>query len=222
MKEKLSLVAEAYHALKQNIITGAYAPEQVLYETDLAKELGMSRQPVHQAIHQLYEEGWFSSVTRRNIRVQGICLDDIQELYCIRKVLERSALQEIFETGCFWQASFRLEECLLHMQENERDTVGFHQWHYEFYARLLNAFASPKLEKFYIHSGMEQILRLNLLLADADQPEHFRQILIDSRELVRLIRENQAQAAESLYLRMWQAGRQRLEQQLAQHGEKNA
>lgn len=214
-EEKTSLAESAYERIKEKIICGKYAPEQLLYETELAIELGMSRQPVHQAVQRLFEEGWFSSIARRNIRVQGICLDNIEELYCIRKVLERSALHEIFEKGIYWKASFQLEECLLHMQENCDDQLAFRKWHYEFYARMLKAFSSPMLEKLYVQAGMEHILRINLIINGNSNDTHFSEIIAETAQLIAAIRGNRAEEADDLYLNMWEKGKKRLGEQLS-------
>src|ERR1700685_3692051 len=47
-----------YEALVELIVAGPPRPGQHLVESELARQLGVSRQPVREALHRLEAEGW--------------------------------------------------------------------------------------------------------------------------------------------------------------------
>ena len=47
-----------YETLVDLIVNADLRPGQHLVETDLARQLGVSRQPVREALHRLQAEGW--------------------------------------------------------------------------------------------------------------------------------------------------------------------
>ena len=47
-----------YEALVELVVSGRLGPGEHLVETELARQLGVSRQPVREALHRLEAEGW--------------------------------------------------------------------------------------------------------------------------------------------------------------------
>jgi len=80
-----ALVAEQ---VRSRIVTGVLAPGTRLVEAALAAELGVSRIPVREALHQLADEGFVRSTPRRGAVVAELSGDDARELYEVRAVLE--------------------------------------------------------------------------------------------------------------------------------------
>ena len=78
----------AYKTLKARLRRREYLPGQFLSENLLAKELGMSRTPVREAVQRLAQEGVLNVIPKRGILVSTLSFDDIEEVYAIREVLE--------------------------------------------------------------------------------------------------------------------------------------
>lgn len=83
-----SLTAKAFHHLKHDIIKGKYKPGESLVETKLAKEMGVSRTPVREAIRLLEYEGLVVNTPNKGTIVQGISAQDINDIYTIRTLIE--------------------------------------------------------------------------------------------------------------------------------------
>jgi DNA-binding GntR family transcriptional regulator len=79
--------------LRQAILRGALAGGQILRQESLAKQLGVSRVPVREAIRQLSSEGLVQITTYRGAVVAALSADDIREIYDIRVGLETTALR---------------------------------------------------------------------------------------------------------------------------------
>lgn len=83
-----SASAAASEVIREAIIDGRLAPGQRLKEEELARELGMSRTPVREALLMLQSEGLVESLPRRGAIVRSYAVDDLDEMYQLRAVLE--------------------------------------------------------------------------------------------------------------------------------------
>jgi DNA-binding GntR family transcriptional regulator len=86
---------KAYEFLKTSILSGRFNPGERLTEEHLAKELGMSRTPIREALHKLESEGLIKPLASRGFVASRDSKDDIEELFEIRAVLEGYALRVI-------------------------------------------------------------------------------------------------------------------------------
>lgn len=86
-----TLSQRAYRHLQEGILSGKLSPGSVVSESSLAKELGISRTPIGEAIRQLAKEGLVRQVPRYGTIVRDFEPRDIEELYEIREALESYA-----------------------------------------------------------------------------------------------------------------------------------
>src|ERR687897_370102 len=89
--DAISLVDEAYQALKTAIRDNVFPPGHQAAEPEIARQLGMSRTPVHEAIIRLQEEGLVQVLPRRGILICPISADDIHEIYDVLIAVEGMA-----------------------------------------------------------------------------------------------------------------------------------
>jgi DNA-binding GntR family transcriptional regulator len=85
------LVEVVSEELRRLIVEGHWAPGSRLVEAHLAGELGVSRNPVREALHVLEAEGWVEVEPRRGARVKMLSLDEAQHLFHVRAALEELA-----------------------------------------------------------------------------------------------------------------------------------
>lgn len=83
-----SASAAASEVIREAIIDGRLTPGQRLKEEELARELGMSRTPVREALLLLQSEGLVESIPRRGATVRSYAADDLDDMYQLRAVLE--------------------------------------------------------------------------------------------------------------------------------------
>ena len=77
-----------YDALIDLIITGELAPGQHMVETDLARQLGVSRQPIREALHRMEAEGWVDLRPSQGAFVHVPTESEVDELLDVRALLE--------------------------------------------------------------------------------------------------------------------------------------
>jgi DNA-binding GntR family transcriptional regulator len=80
-----------YEALLELIITRALRPGQHLVETELAGHLGVSRQPVREALQRLNTEGWIDLRPAQGAFVHEPTEDEADQLLVVRALLEAEA-----------------------------------------------------------------------------------------------------------------------------------
>jgi DNA-binding GntR family transcriptional regulator len=85
------LMARAYQQVRQEIVQGAVAPGEPLFEMHLADRLGMSRTPVREALKVLTRDGYLEELPGRGYAVPRRSLDDMREFFELREVLEAAA-----------------------------------------------------------------------------------------------------------------------------------
>jgi DNA-binding GntR family transcriptional regulator len=94
MPARMQLWENVLSLLRQAIVSGALPPGTHLLETDLAKEMGVSRWPVRQAVTRLEQEHLVVTYPNRGAYVIGFSIDHIREIYALRRLLELYAVKE--------------------------------------------------------------------------------------------------------------------------------
>ncbi len=83
-----SISDKAYEALSSLIITQRLKPGERLIEEQLAKEMGISRTPLRDAINRLAKDGLVIIEPRKGASVKAFKIEDVMEIYDIRMALE--------------------------------------------------------------------------------------------------------------------------------------
>jgi len=83
-----TLRMQVFKEIEQAILNGYFSPGENLTEIKLSKELGVSRTPVREALHQLELEGLVKNVPNKGAVVIGISEKDIDDMYTIRMRIE--------------------------------------------------------------------------------------------------------------------------------------
>lgn len=87
-------VDHAYEMIWRRLIRGEREPGERLADTELAAQLGLSRTPVRQALHRLAQEDLVRFDARRGFSVREFTVQDIHEIYDVRRALEVLALHQ--------------------------------------------------------------------------------------------------------------------------------
>lgn len=88
LKRPAPLRESVYEALTEMIIAGTLKPGEHLVEVALAEMLGVSRQPVREALQRLHNEGWVNLRPGYGATVQVPSEDEVDQLLAARTVLE--------------------------------------------------------------------------------------------------------------------------------------
>jgi DNA-binding GntR family transcriptional regulator len=129
-----SASAVAAELIRSAILDGRLEPRRRLKEEELARELGISRTPVREALLLLQAEGLLDSAPNRGATVRAYEAEDLDDLYQLRALLEgfaaRRAAARIssadvarLRASCERFVSLRAAEDL---EELVRENLAFH------------------------------------------------------------------------------------------------
>lgn len=91
VQRPLPLRQTVYDALVELIIAGALQPGQHLVEAELARQLGVSRQPIRESLHRLQAEGWVDLRPGQGAFVHTPTEQEVDQLLDVRGLLEGEA-----------------------------------------------------------------------------------------------------------------------------------
>ncbi len=94
-----NLVAQVHDAILAEISSGALAPGDRIIQEQLAQALGVSRQPVQQALALLRNQGVLQDAPGRGLLVAPLDPTHVQHMYDIRAVIEGLAARRAAELG---------------------------------------------------------------------------------------------------------------------------
>jgi DNA-binding GntR family transcriptional regulator len=150
-----TLKEQIVRLLRGAILSGKIKTGERLNESELARDLGLSRIPVREALQQLQEQGLVVDIPRRGKFVVDLSDEDIQKINSLRLVLEAEALRlckaKITPEGLSALASLvNLMEQSREVSEIEASTldIEFHRtvWHHsgnEYLAKALESITIP-------------------------------------------------------------------------------
>ncbi|MEU1204529.1 GntR family transcriptional regulator [Nocardia sp. NPDC005825] len=146
-----SLVEMATRHLRAEVLSGAFEPGDRIGEEALCARLGTSRAPVREALRLLAQEGLIEHLPRRGFRVAVWSRTDILELFELRRVLERHAIDSAFPLATEGDPLCRVRAALEEMRAADAAGDAFERdnAHRRFHAAIVALAGNRQLELAY-------------------------------------------------------------------------
>ena len=150
LPRRASLHEQTYQTLRTSILSGELAPDERLVETQLAKQLEVSRTPIREALRQLQREGLVTMDTSGGLRVISVSVADAVHLYDCRMALEQAAVRE----ACLHASDRALHELQQSIAQAERavqratstlNTFEMLNLDYQFHRQIAESTGNPWL-----------------------------------------------------------------------------
>jgi DNA-binding GntR family transcriptional regulator len=93
--QPLPLAKIAHESLRDSILNGQLQPGEIYNEMALAKELGISRTPVREALLELSAQGLVTFLPRKGVMIKYYTRKDIVEIFELRRVVELAAIEKV-------------------------------------------------------------------------------------------------------------------------------
>ncbi len=90
-REAVTLRMRVEDKLRSAISNGVFKPGQRLIERELCELTGVGRTSIREAVRQLEAEGLITSIPHRGPVVTRISVEEAQQLYAVRALLEGAA-----------------------------------------------------------------------------------------------------------------------------------
>lgn len=186
--------------LRTLILSHQLMPGERLVQSELAYELGVSRTPVREALHQLASEGLVTISAFKGASVAGFSLRELEEIYCVRIALEGYAAH--LATQLIMQSDLQQLKSLVDQMKNVfelGDRLQLLEVNREFYSVL---YAIPKQQRLYEmimqHLDLANVYRRMAFSLDSV----YSSTVADHEELIAVLRRRDAEMAEYL-TRIW-------------------
>ena len=203
--QRTTLSDKVYETLLEAIVSGRIDPGTELSVVGIAKELDVSRTPVHDALRQLAHDGLVEQEVNRKARVAAFTRDDVFEIFEMRKLLEGQAAQ---------LAATRMDEKVLKVLQAEADRLAnspdaidwVQRWidfDEQFHCAIAESSGNRRLcmditRYRLLHRGFNQM---------ATNAEVLQQALAEHQEILAALQEqNAAEAATAMvsHIETWQ------------------
>jgi DNA-binding GntR family transcriptional regulator len=151
-RSKNTRVDDAYDRLKFEITHSKLPPGSQAPEPDIAERLGMSRTPVREALIRLEADGLVHLIPRRGVRVLGVSVQDLAEVYDILSALEPLAISDLAGRTIAPKDLEKLEDLIRDMDLalDRNDLDGWADAEDGFYRLLLALGENRRLEKIVL------------------------------------------------------------------------
>jgi DNA-binding GntR family transcriptional regulator len=180
----------AYRAIRRRILDGVYNSHQFLREQTLAQTLEISRTPVREALRRLVSEGWIEQIPHRGARVVEWTLEDAEEVFELRSILESHAAYRaatrMAVADCDQLADLvnAMEDLAESSQEDAREDIA--PLNDQFHRIILKSAGSPRLQRLV--SAIVQAPMTTRSFQRYDAQEMARS-MSQHRDILRAIRE---------------------------------
>ncbi|WP_050182072.1 GntR family transcriptional regulator [Domibacillus robiginosus] len=122
IEKQLPYYEQFYQSIKRMIFEGKFKPGERIIENQLAKEFGVSKTPVREAIRLLEKDGLVVMDEKSRIIVYEPTLKDVEEIYFCRMALESFAVG--LTTQIATEANIEeIEEILLKTEQAINDSL---------------------------------------------------------------------------------------------------
>ncbi len=110
IKNPKTIRKKVYDYLREKLLRGEIPPREHLIEAKIAREIGTSRTPVREALHNLELEGLIESIPRVGYVVKAISEQEVEEICEIRAAIEMLATR--------WAMEKAHEKLIKELEEN--------------------------------------------------------------------------------------------------------
>ena len=138
----------AHARVRDLILSGQLPAGTVISQVELAKELGISRTPLREALRMLQEEGLIDSEPNRRSRVARFDASDMDAIYGVRLLIEALGMRLTLPT--LDPASLKRAESLLEELESLGGPAAGEKWHrahHEFHRTFVSGAPAPLVDQ---------------------------------------------------------------------------
>lgn len=195
--KNMTLADRVYEVLEHNILCGIYAPGELLTESRLSTDLGVSRTPIREAMSKLFHERLIKETTS-GAKVVGVSSEDVKDLFEVKRRIEVLATKRAAQT----------------LSESQLDAMKDNIEKQEFYAQKGDAEKVRDLDTEFhdiIYKGCDSVTFETILLPIHHKMMKFRRLSLESHDriydsvaehkaLYEAIRDRDSDKAETIIL----------------------
>ncbi|MGH7709953.1 MAG: GntR family transcriptional regulator, partial [Gemmatimonadaceae bacterium] len=206
--QRQTVASMALEALRAHILRGHYPDGVALRQDALAKQLGVSRIPIREALRQLEAEGLVSLIPHRGAVVSSLSLEEIDEVFALRADVETALLRRAIPhlaSADFERAAKILERYERALRSGDVAVWGELNWqfHSTLYAPAGRPITLGLMQRLHDHADRYVRVQLAVTHWQSRAIQEHRAIAAaarrrDTRRACALLRQHILSAGESL------------------------
>ena len=189
---------QAYDYIRTAILAGSLAPGSPLREENLAEASGVSRTPVREALRRLEVEQLVCRTDSKRCFVSDWSLDDIEEGFTLRTMLETHAVRRAaprIDAAQLAQLEHTNDEIISAIRRDIPDANAFANLNRQFHAIIVEAAQSERLARLLTRLVAHPVVLRTATSYNRSQLEHSVQ---EHSELIRALGRRDVAWAESI------------------------
>lgn len=199
-EEELSPIRDkVYEYIKQSIISGVYKSGDRIVERELADQLRVSRTPIREALFRLESQGLVKTLPRKGVVVSKLEPEEVVEIFTILASLESLAMKLAAQRAepAHREEMGRILGEIEQALESEDSGSEDERWRFHFAINeaVCRAARSPRLASML--DDLSDYIRSFVQLG-YDRPGRRRKATEEHRDLLRAVRDGEAEMAEHL------------------------
>jgi DNA-binding GntR family transcriptional regulator len=206
-----SLMETAYRRLKRSIIELNRPPGLHFTEQAVAREFGLSKTPVREALARLHRDGLVTPLPRAGYVVASVTLSDVGDLCDMRALLQSEAAALSAQHGLPTPGAARLEELCIDDEDGQLGGPHFEERfrrNYEFESIIANGARNARLAGAAVDAldEIERVVRLAIRLDPSMPPGRIQ----ERRAIVEAILARDPDAARAAMTRRTASARREI------------
>ncbi len=196
MKDLQSLANQAYSAIRKDILTCVIDPGTRIAQAQMVERYNFGITPVREALKRLEQEGYVQSIPRFGYLITPITIKDVEDLYDLRTILEKSSVRTAIQRASDEQiAQLCNHASFTYTFKDPESYLEFLDHNIEFHVSIALASGNRKLAEVLaqVLNAMTRIFNLGLDLRDS--AEEMRN---EHLALAQAISRRDVQAAEQI------------------------
>jgi DNA-binding GntR family transcriptional regulator len=215
MNNSKSLAGLAYEAIKKEILTCTLEPGGRIAQAQLVKRYEFGITPVREALKRLEQDGYVQSIPRFGYLISPINVKDIEDIYDLRLILEKSSVRMAIQRATQEQiAGLQAQAQFTYTYHDRASYLEFLNHNIHFHVDIARASGNAKLAEILEDLLGEMTRIFHLGLEARDSAEEMR---AEHLALAAALSERDAARAEQIVCDQITRSRQRVMEMLARY-----
>lgn len=205
-----TLATKVYRQIKHSILTCALRPGQMINESDLIQQYGVSKTPVREALKKLTHERLVQSIPGTCYLVTQITVKDVVEIWDMRAILEEAAATRAASQASDAQlAHLEAQAGEFFQVQTSQDLVRWYDQNTQFHLSMAQISNNTRLVGA-LRSVLEEVNRF--LLLDPEMPPDTGAWIQQHKRIIAALRERDGVRAAAVTLEDMSISRPRIQQ----------
>lgn len=181
MSDIQSLANQAYTAIRKDILTCKLDPGSRIAQSQLVERYNFGTTPIRDALKRLEQEGFVQSIPRFGYLIAPITIKDVEDLYDLRLILEKSSIRQAIQRATQQQIEQiqAMAEFTYTFKDHE-SYLAFLDNNVNFHVTIALTSGNRRLAEMVENTltAMTRIFNLGLALRDSGEEMHYEHVAL--------------------------------------------